>query len=145
MGIVLQMLREEKLYAKFSKCVFWLSPVAFLGHMVSGEGIKVDPKKIEAVQSWLKLFSTTEIRSFLSVARYYRRFVEGFLVHCSAFDQVDPKGCMPRNFSRTDELLEALPDPEKALKALNRANKKDKRQQNSTEHIEIDMSDAEAA
>ncbi|XP_070013946.1 uncharacterized mitochondrial protein AtMg00860-like [Nicotiana sylvestris] len=76
--IVLQRLREEKLYAKFSKCEFWLSSVAFLGHMVSSEGTKVDLKKIKAVQSCPSLSSTTKIQSFLSLAGYYRRFVEVF-------------------------------------------------------------------
>jgi len=75
---VLQTLREMKLYAKFSKCEFWLDSVAFLGHIVSSEGIKVDPKKVEAVQSWPRPSSATEIRSFLGLAGYYRRFVEGF-------------------------------------------------------------------
>ncbi|XP_070005511.1 uncharacterized protein [Nicotiana sylvestris] len=73
--VVLQRLREEKLYAKFSKCEFWLSSVAFLGHIVSSEGIQVDPRKIEAVQIWSRPSSATEIRSFLGLAGYYRRFV----------------------------------------------------------------------
>ena len=69
---VLQILRERKLYAKFSKCEFWLDSVGFLGHIVSCEGIKVDPKKIEAVQSWSRPSSVTEIRCFLGLAGYYR-------------------------------------------------------------------------
>lgn len=73
--VVLQRLREEKLYAKFSKCEFWLSSVAFLGHVVSSEGIQVDPKNIEAVQSWPRPSSATEICSFLGLAVYYRWFV----------------------------------------------------------------------
>ncbi|XP_070048662.1 uncharacterized mitochondrial protein AtMg00860-like [Nicotiana tomentosiformis] len=77
MRVVLQTLREQKLYAKFSKCEFWLESVAFLGHIVSGKGIKVDPKKIEAVQNWHYPTSETEIKSFLGLAGYYRRFVEG--------------------------------------------------------------------
>ncbi|XP_070035597.1 uncharacterized mitochondrial protein AtMg00860-like [Nicotiana tomentosiformis] len=76
--MALQMLREQTLYAKFSKCEFWLEPVVFFGHIVSGEGIKVDPKKIEAVQNWHRPASATEIRSFLGLAGYYHRFVEGF-------------------------------------------------------------------
>ncbi|XP_070007866.1 uncharacterized mitochondrial protein AtMg00860-like [Nicotiana sylvestris] len=75
--IVLQTLREQKLYAKFSKCEFWLESVAFLGYVVSREGIKVDPKKIEAVQSWPRPISVIEIKSFLGLAGYYRRFVQG--------------------------------------------------------------------
>ncbi|XP_069154406.1 uncharacterized protein [Solanum lycopersicum] len=76
--IVLGILKEKKLYAKFSKCEFWLSSIAFLGHVVSKEGIMVDPKKIEAVRDWVRPASVTEIRSFLGLAGYYRRFVEGF-------------------------------------------------------------------
>ncbi|XP_070034663.1 uncharacterized protein [Nicotiana tomentosiformis] len=68
LSVVLQTLREEKLYAKFYKCQFWLDYVAFLGHAVSGEGIKVDPKKIEEVQSWPRPTTATEIRSFLGLA-----------------------------------------------------------------------------
>uniref|UniRef100_A0A0V0GQG3 Putative ovule protein n=1 Tax=Solanum chacoense TaxID=4108 RepID=A0A0V0GQG3_SOLCH len=76
--IALQTLRDHKLYAKFSKCEFWLKSVAFLGHVVSGEGIRVDNQKIEAVKNWPRPTSPTEIRSFLGLAGYYRRFVEGF-------------------------------------------------------------------
>ncbi|KAJ6839083.1 uncharacterized protein M6B38_316420 [Iris pallida] len=76
--IVLQTLREEQLYAKLSKCEFWLDQIPFLGHIVSGEGISVDPKKVEAVKSWPTPKSVAEIRSFLGLAGYYRRFVENF-------------------------------------------------------------------
>ena len=62
--IVLGILKEKKLYAKFSKCEFWLSSVAFLGHVVSKEGIMVDSKKIEAVRDWVRPTLVTEIRSF---------------------------------------------------------------------------------
>ena len=76
--IVLQTLREHQLYAKFSKCEFWLDSVAFLGHVVSREGIQVDPKKIEAVMDWQRPTTVTEVRSFLGLAGYYRRFVQDF-------------------------------------------------------------------
>ena len=76
--IVLQTLREHQLYAKFSKCQFWLDRVAFLGHVVSAEGISVDPQKIEAVVDWKPPTNVTEVRSFLGLASYYRKFVEGF-------------------------------------------------------------------
>nr|AAV31171.1 Putative polyprotein, identical [Solanum tuberosum] len=76
--IVLQTLKDKELYAKFSKCEFWLKSVAFLGHIVSGDGIKVDTRKIEAVKNCPRSISPTEIRSFLGLVGYYRRFVEGF-------------------------------------------------------------------
>nr|GFB58470.1 retrotransposon protein, putative, Ty3-gypsy subclass [Tanacetum cinerariifolium] len=75
---VLQILRQEKLYAKFSKCEFWLSSVEFLGHFVSAEGITMDPEKVEAITKWPRPTSVTEVHSFLGLAGYYRRFVEGF-------------------------------------------------------------------
>nr|GEW06062.1 hypothetical protein [Tanacetum cinerariifolium] len=75
---VLQTLRQEELYAKFSKCEFWLSSVAFLGHIVSAEGIMMDPAKVEAITKWPRSTSVIEVRSFLGLAGYYRRFVEGF-------------------------------------------------------------------
>ncbi|KAH0706063.1 hypothetical protein KY285_010594 [Solanum tuberosum] len=75
---VLQILRDCKLYAKFSKCEFWLKSVAFLGHVVSDEGIRFDNQKIEAVKNWPRPTTPMKIRSFLGLAGYYRRFVEGF-------------------------------------------------------------------
>ena len=76
--IVLQTLREHQLYAKFIKCQFWLDRVAFLGHVVSAEGISVDPQKIEAIVDWKPPTNVTEVRSFLGLAGYYRKFIEGF-------------------------------------------------------------------
>ena len=67
---VLQILRERQLYAKFSKCQFWLDKVAFLGHVISVEGVSVDPKKIEAVVNWKPPKNVSEVRSFLGLAGY---------------------------------------------------------------------------
>ena len=76
--LVLEKLREHWLYAKFSKCEFWLKEVGFLGHVISGEGIAVDPSKVQSVTEWLAPTSVREIRSFLGLEGYYRRFIENF-------------------------------------------------------------------
>jgi hypothetical protein len=76
--LVLQKLRDHKLYAKLSKCEFWLKQVAFLGHIVSKGGLSVDPSKIQDVLSWNAPMSVGDIQSFLGLACYYRRSIEGF-------------------------------------------------------------------
>src|SRR5579859_7643324 len=76
--VFLQRLRDHKLYAKFSKCEFWLNQVKFLGHTVSGEGIAVDPSKVQEVMDWKQPTTVHEIRSFLRLAGYYRRFIPEF-------------------------------------------------------------------
>ncbi|GJX25593.1 reverse transcriptase domain-containing protein [Tanacetum coccineum] len=76
--IILELLRKEKLYAKFSKCDFWIHIVQFLGHLIDNQGLHVDPAKIEAVKNWTSPTTPTEVRQFLGLAGYYRRFIEGF-------------------------------------------------------------------
>jgi len=88
---VLETLRRNKLYAKLSKCEFWLNEVVFLGHVISENGISVDPKKIEAVLRWERPTNVTEIRSFLGLAGYYRRFIEGFSTIASPMTRLTRK------------------------------------------------------
>ncbi|GJR78286.1 putative reverse transcriptase domain-containing protein [Tanacetum coccineum] len=76
--LVLELLKKEKLYAKFSKCEFWLREVQFLGHVINDNGINVDPSKIEALKNWKDPRTPTKVRSFLRLAGYYRRFIENF-------------------------------------------------------------------
>jgi hypothetical protein len=76
--IILQRLQEHQLYAKFSKCAFWLEEVPFLGHVILAEGITVDPSKVQEVLDWKFSKSVTQIRSFLVLAGYYHRFISNF-------------------------------------------------------------------
>ncbi|GJW20671.1 putative reverse transcriptase domain-containing protein [Tanacetum coccineum] len=76
--LILELLRREQLYAKFSKCEFWIPKVQFLGHMIDSQGLHVDPAKIESVKYWASPKSATKIRQFLGLAGYYQRFIEGF-------------------------------------------------------------------
>ncbi|GJS00599.1 putative reverse transcriptase domain-containing protein, partial [Tanacetum coccineum] len=76
--LILELLKKEQLYAKFSKCEFWIPRVQFLGHVIDSQDIYVDPAKIESVKDWESPKSTTEIRQFLGLAGYYQRFIEGF-------------------------------------------------------------------
>ncbi|GJY63712.1 putative reverse transcriptase domain-containing protein [Tanacetum coccineum] len=69
---------KEELYAKFSKCEFWIPKVQFLRHVIDSKGIHVDPAKIESIKDWASPKSPTEIRQFLGLVGYYRRFIEGF-------------------------------------------------------------------
>ncbi|GJV82066.1 putative reverse transcriptase domain-containing protein [Tanacetum coccineum] len=76
--LVLELLKQERLYAKFSKCEFWLQEVHFLSHVVNHNGIHIDPSKIEAVKNWKAPTTPSEIRSFLGLAGYYRHFIANF-------------------------------------------------------------------
>ena len=88
----MQILRENKLFAKLSKCDFWLKEVSFLGHIVSADGIRVDPDKIEVVMNWKPPRNVTKVRSFLGLAGYCRRFVQGFSVIASSLTRLLRKG-----------------------------------------------------
>ena len=75
--VVMERLRAHQFYAKFSKCEFWLQEVAFLGHVLTAEGVSVDPSKVEPVVDWIQPLNVSEIRSFLGLVGYYRKFIEG--------------------------------------------------------------------
>nr|GEY09948.1 putative reverse transcriptase domain-containing protein [Tanacetum cinerariifolium] len=76
--VILELLKKEELYAKFSKCEFWFLKVQFLGYVTDKQGIHVDPAKIESIKDWASPKSPTEIGQFLGLSGYYRRFIEGF-------------------------------------------------------------------
>ena len=80
------------MYAKFSKCEFWLREVMFLDHLISGEGIRKDPAKVEAVSSWERPKTVTEIRSFLGLVGYYRQFIRDFSSIASSMIALTKKG-----------------------------------------------------
>ena len=75
----------------FSKSEFWLKSMTFLGHIVFSDGIRMDTQKIEDIQSWPRPTSSIDIRSFLGLAGYYRRFVEGFFIYFISVDQANSK------------------------------------------------------
>ena len=89
--VVLETLRNEQLYAKLSKCEFWLGEVSFIGHIVLEEGIRVDPKKIDVIIEWKPQRNVTEVRSFLGLAGYYKRFVKGFLMTAASMTRLIQK------------------------------------------------------
>jgi hypothetical protein len=76
--LVLEKLRSNQLYAKFSKCEFWLTEVAFLGHVISAGGVSVDPGKVKDMLNWMPPTTASEIRSFLRLVGYYHRFIKDF-------------------------------------------------------------------
>ncbi|GKB77301.1 putative reverse transcriptase domain-containing protein [Tanacetum coccineum] len=76
--LILELLKKDELYAKFSKCEFWIPRVQFLGHMIDCKGIPMDPAKIKSIKNWASPKTLTDIRQFLGLGGYYRRFIEGF-------------------------------------------------------------------
>ncbi|XP_040940144.1 uncharacterized protein, partial [Gossypium hirsutum] len=110
--IVLQILREKQLYAKFSKCEFWLHEVGFLGHIVSVDGIRVDPSKVSTVINWKTPKNVTEVRSFLGLAGYYRRFVKDFSLIASPITKLLQKNV---EFVWSDECQQSFDQLKKML------------------------------
>ncbi|CAN4097672.1 unnamed protein product [Withania somnifera] len=104
--LILQTPREHKLYAKFSKCEFWLESVAFLGHVVSKAGVSIDPAKVRVVRDWPRPTTITEIRSFVGLAGYYWQFVEGFSTIAALLTALTRKNIA---FRWSEECERALP------------------------------------
>ena len=110
--IVLQTLCDQKLYTKFSKCEFWLDRVVFLSHVVSAEGVSVDPQKIETIVKWDRPTTATEVRSFLGLTGYYHRFMEGFSKIAVPLTSLTKKNA---KFEWTDECEQSFQELKKRL------------------------------
>ncbi|XP_017423559.1 uncharacterized protein LOC108332764 [Vigna angularis] len=110
--VVLGVLKEKELYAKLSKCEFWMKSEQFLGHVVSAEGISVDPTKVRAVLEWASPRSVTEVRSFVGLAGYYRRFIEGFSKIVASLTQLTRKD---HPFAWTDRCESSFQELKKKL------------------------------
>ncbi|KAL0340188.1 UNVERIFIED_CONTAM: Transposon Ty3-G Gag-Pol polyprotein [Sesamum radiatum] len=110
--IVLQILKGKELYAKLSKCEFWVNQVVFLGHVISGDGIMPDPSKVKAIMEWRVPKNATEVRNFLGLAGYYRRFVEGFSIIAGPLTKLLRKGV---TFQWTEQCQQSFDELKKRL------------------------------
>jgi hypothetical protein len=108
--MVLQVLREHKLYAKLSKCIFYQKKIHYLGHIISAEGITVDPEKIEAIRGWPMPRNVTEVRSFMGLVCYYQRFIKGFSKIASPITSLQKKGVKFEWTSKCEERFQQLKD-----------------------------------
>nr|GFB08239.1 putative reverse transcriptase domain-containing protein [Tanacetum cinerariifolium] len=106
--IILELLKNKGLYAKFSKCDFWLDSVEFMGHVVDRNGVYVNPTKIKAIRNWAAPTTPTEVRQFLGLASYYQRFIEGFYLISNLLNKLTKK----------DKKYEWGKEEEEALKML---------------------------
>jgi hypothetical protein len=113
--LLLQKRRDNQLYAKFSKCEFWIDEVQFLGHIISNGGISVDPAKVKEIMAWSIPTTVTEIRSFLGLAGYYRRFIEGFSKIAKPMTSLLEKG---REFKWDEKCQESFDQLKKRLMSL---------------------------
>ena len=110
--IVLSCLREHQLYGKLSKCSFYQKEIHYLGHIISGEGISVDPEKVKAIMDWPMPKNAHEVRSFMGLAGYYRRFVEGFSKIVKPITTLQRKGT---RYEWTDECNAAFAELKRLL------------------------------
>nr|GFA86564.1 putative reverse transcriptase domain-containing protein [Tanacetum cinerariifolium] len=108
--IILELLQKEKLYAKFSKCELWLDFVKFLGHVINSQGVHVDPTKVEAIKNWTAPKTPTEVRQFLRLAGYYRRFIEGFSLIAKPLTKLTQKNKMYEWGEEEKEAFQLLKD-----------------------------------
>ncbi|GJS26347.1 putative reverse transcriptase domain-containing protein [Tanacetum coccineum] len=108
LNLILELLKKEELYAKFSKCEFWIPKVQFLGHVIDSQGIHVDPAKIKSIKDWASPKSPTEIRQFLGLAGYYRRFTEGFSKIAKPIIKLTQKKVKKRRFYHSDASMKGL-------------------------------------
>ncbi|GJX11464.1 putative reverse transcriptase domain-containing protein [Tanacetum coccineum] len=106
--IILELLKNEQLYAKFSKCDFWLESVQFLGHVINNKGVHVDPAKVEAIRNWSAPTTPKEVRQFLGLAGYYRRFIEGFLLISKPLTKLTEKNKKYEWGTEEDEAFQTL-------------------------------------
>jgi hypothetical protein len=110
--LVLEKLRSNQFYAKFSKCEFWLTEVAFLGHVISAGGVSVDQSKVKDVLNWMPPTNVSEIRSFLGLAGYYRRFIQDFSKIVKPMTKLLKKN---KNFEWTKECRASFQELKKRL------------------------------
>jgi hypothetical protein len=106
--LVLQVLREHNLYAKFSKCDFFQKQVHYLGHVISQEGVEVDPDKIICIMEWPTPKYVSDIRSFMGLAGYYRRFIKGFSKISCPITALHKKGVKFTRTSECEEIFQEL-------------------------------------
>ncbi|GJX96262.1 putative reverse transcriptase domain-containing protein [Tanacetum coccineum] len=112
--IILELLKKERLYTKFSKCDFWLDSVQFLGHVIDRSGVHVDPAKIKAIKSWAAPTTPTEVRQFLGLAGYYRRFIEGFSLISKTLTKSTQKN-KKYEWGKEEEAFQTLKRKEKVI------------------------------
>ncbi|MFS8007030.1 putative nucleotidyltransferase, Ribonuclease H [Helianthus anomalus] len=110
LGLILELLRTEQLYAKFSKCDFWLREVHFLGHVVNKDGILVDPSKVDSIRNWPAQRTPTEIHQFLGLAGYYRRFIKDFSKIAQPLTLLTQKGVTYRLGNTQESAFQHLKD-----------------------------------